>query len=98
MRARALAAPHQAVAQDWRARVLSAVVIGAILFNFALCFVNTNLFRTGAGVVIGCEMALIGATLALLVGRNFDLFISRSSSCTIGPLWVSMPLSQALSR
>jgi len=75
MRARALAAPHQAVAQDWRARVLSAIVIGAILFNFALCFVNTNLFRTGAGVVIGCEMALIGATLALLVGRNFDLFV-----------------------
>ena len=75
MRARAPATSRRAVAQDWRARALSAVVIGAILFNFALCFVNTNLFRTGAGIVIGCEMALIGATLALLAGRNFDLFV-----------------------
>lgn len=77
MRARAPApAPsRRAVAPDWRARALSAVVIGAILFNFALCFVNTNLFRTGAGIVIGCEMALIGVTLALLAGRNFDLFV-----------------------
>ena len=39
-------------------------VLGAILFNFALCFVNTNIFRTSAGIVIGCEMALIGVTLA----------------------------------
>lgn len=75
MRARAPATSRRAVAPDWRARALSAVVIGAILFNFALCFVNTNLFRTGAGIVIGCEMALIGATLALLAGRNFDLFV-----------------------
>lgn len=67
--------PRRAVAQDWRARILSGVVIGAILFNFALCFVNTNLLRTGAGIVIGCEMALIGATLALLVGRTYDLFV-----------------------
>ncbi|MFO1136790.1 MAG: surface polysaccharide polymerase [Rhodoblastus sp.] len=75
MRARAPATSRRAVAPDWRARALSAVVIGAILFNFALCFVNTNLFRTGAGIVIGCEMALIGVTLALLAGRNFDLFV-----------------------
>ncbi|MCB1540970.1 MAG: surface polysaccharide polymerase [Rhodoblastus sp.] len=75
MRARATAPPHPAAVTDWRPRVLSAVVLGAILFNFALCFVNTNLFRTGAAIVIGCEMALIGVTLALIVGRTFDLFV-----------------------
>ena len=75
MRARVAAAPHPASTTDWRPRVLSAVVLGAVLFNFALCFVNTNIFRTGAGIVIGCEMALIGVTLALLLGRNFDLFV-----------------------
>ena len=75
MRARAAAPPHPAVVTDWRPRVLSAVVLGAILFNFALCFVNTNLFRTGAAIVIGCEMALIGVTLALIAGRTFDLFV-----------------------
>lgn len=74
MRIRAAESPQDA-APDWRAHVLSAVVLGAILFNFALCFVNTNLFRTGAAVVIGCEMVLIGVTLALLIGRNFDLFV-----------------------
>ncbi|MCB1542858.1 MAG: surface polysaccharide polymerase [Rhodoblastus sp.] len=75
MRARAAVPPHPAVVTDWRPRVLSAVVLGAILFNFALCFVNTNLFRTGAAIVIGCEMALIGVTLALIAGRTFDLFV-----------------------
>ena len=75
MRARAAAPLQPASAPDWRPRILSAVILGAILFNFALCFVNTNIFRTGAGIVIGCEIALIGVTLALLVGRNFDIFV-----------------------
>lgn len=75
MRARAATIGQPPVPPDWRPRALSGVVLGAILFNFALCFVNTNLFRTGAGIVIGCEMALIGVTLALLVGRTFDLFV-----------------------
>ncbi|MFO1168606.1 MAG: surface polysaccharide polymerase [Rhodoblastus sp.] len=60
---------------DYRTKILSAVVLGAILFNFALCFVNTNIFRTSAGIVIGCEMALIGVTLALLMKRAFDMIV-----------------------
>ncbi len=74
MRARSDTA-MQAPAQDWRSRALVGLVLAAILFNFALCFVNTNLFRTGAGVVIGCEVALIGMTLALVMSRAFDLFV-----------------------
>ena len=75
MRARAATAALPAATTNTRARILSAVVLGAILFNFALCFVNTNIFRTGAGIVIGCAMALIGVTLALLLTRSFDLFV-----------------------
>ncbi|MFT4098392.1 MAG: surface polysaccharide polymerase [Rhodoblastus sp.] len=75
MRLRAGAIDENAQPQDWRSSALVAIVLGAILFNFALCFVNTNLFRTGAGIVIGCEIALIGATLALLGLRAFDLFV-----------------------
>ena len=75
MRASTPAAPLSPASDDVRAKILSAVVICTILFNFALCFVNTNLFRTGAGVVIGCEMALIGIMLALLITRSFDLFV-----------------------
>ena len=74
MRARSDTA-MQAPAQDWRSRALVGLVLAAILFNFALCFVNTNLFRTGAGVVIGCEVALIGMTLALVPRLVLLLFI-----------------------
>jgi len=75
MRARAATASLPAATTNTRAKILSFVVLGAILFNFALCFINTNIFRTSAGIVIGCEMALIGVTLALLLTRSFDLFV-----------------------
>ncbi|MFV0281974.1 MAG: surface polysaccharide polymerase [Rhodoblastus sp.] len=71
----ALPAHVPAAATDARSRILFGIVLAAILFNLALCFVNTNLFRTGAGIVIGCEIVLIGTTLALLVGRSFDIFV-----------------------
>lgn len=69
------AATDEAPPRDWRSRALVGIVLAAILFNFVLCFVNTNLFRTGAGIVIGCEIALIGMTLALVMTRAFDLFV-----------------------
>ena len=41
----------EAPSRDWRSDVLSAVVVGAVVFNFLLCFVNTNVFRTSTGLV-----------------------------------------------
>ncbi len=41
----------------------AVAVLGAMLFNFALCFVNTNAGGVGTGAVIGCEIAIIVAVL-----------------------------------
>ena len=75
MRQRAAFQPEPAAPRDWRADVLGAVVVTSVVFNFALCFVNTNIFRTSAGLVIACELALIATTLLLMIGRGFDLFV-----------------------
>src|SRR5882757_1978348 len=41
----------------------TVAVLGAMLFNFILCFVNTNAGGVGNGAVIGCEIAIISAVL-----------------------------------
>jgi putative polymerase len=41
----------------------SIAVLGAMLFNFFLCFLNTNLGSVGNSAVIGCEIAIIFAVL-----------------------------------
>lgn len=41
----------------------TVAVLGAMLFNFVLCFVNTNAGGVGNGAVIGCEIAIITAVL-----------------------------------
>ena len=38
-------------------------VLGALTFNFVLCFVNTNAFSVGNTSVIVCEIAIISAVL-----------------------------------
>lgn len=38
-------------------------VLGAMSFNFVLCFVNTNIAGVGTSAVIGCEIAIISAVL-----------------------------------
>jgi putative polymerase len=75
MRGRRAAQPAAASSLPLRENALVAVVIGAIVFNFVLCFVNTVAFRTSAGLVMGAEMALIATTLFLLAGRAIDLYV-----------------------
>lgn len=38
-------------------------VLGAMLFNFVLCFLNTSVGGMGTGAAIGCEVAIILAVL-----------------------------------
>jgi putative polymerase len=45
-----------------------------MLFNLALCFVNTTLFGVSAGVVIGAEMTLLAAALGLIWYRGHELY------------------------
>jgi putative polymerase len=51
-----------------------AVTAAAVLYNFALCFVNTRLHAITPGVAIATEIALIGAALALIWNRTYTLY------------------------
>lgn len=57
----------------WRRRCMAAIVLGTLLFNFALCFVNTNVMRVPAAGVMGSEAALIGLTVLLTFSRARDM-------------------------
>ena len=56
----------------------AAVVFAAVLFNFVLCFVDTNLFSISAVVVISTEIVLIGMAFGLIWYRSitiYDIFL-----------------------
>jgi putative polymerase len=55
---------HRVVARQpfWLQPPIVAV-LGAMLFNFFLCFVNTSVGGMGTGAVIGCEVAIILAVM-----------------------------------
>ena len=58
-----------------QATTLAAVVVfAAVLFNIALCFVNTTLFGIGVSAVIAAEIALIGMALGLIWYRGYALY------------------------
>lgn len=52
-----------------------AVVLGGLVFNFALAFVNTRLFGISASHVMLLEVVLIGIGLVLAVDRRVDLYV-----------------------
>ena len=41
----------------------TVAVIGATVFNFLLCLVNTNVTSVGSAAAIGCELIIISAVL-----------------------------------
>lgn len=47
-----------------------ALLIGALTFNMALCFINTNVMGINDTVVMGCEVVLVATALYLGLGRN----------------------------
>lgn len=50
------------------------VTAAAVLFNFVLCFVNTNLFDVSPNMVISVEIALIGVPVGLVWYRGYALY------------------------
>jgi putative polymerase len=46
------------------------LLIGALTFNMALCFINTNVFGVNDTMVMGCEVVLVVTALYLGLGRN----------------------------
>ena len=47
-----------------------ALLIGALTFNLALCFINTNVVGINDTMVMGCEVVLVATALYLGLGRN----------------------------
>ncbi len=56
-------------------KAVYAVVVGTLLFNFVLAFVNTNVFRISESHVILSEMALLAVALFLIFSRNTLLLL-----------------------
>ncbi|HWJ75770.1 MAG TPA: UDP-phosphate alpha N-acetylglucosaminyltransferase [Kaistia sp.] len=51
------------------------ILVGALVFNLLLCFVNTVVFRVTDTMVMGAEMVLISAAFALGVNRKVTLWL-----------------------
>ncbi|WP_186418444.1 UDP-phosphate alpha N-acetylglucosaminyltransferase [Bosea sp. CS1GBMeth4] len=47
-----------------------ALLLGALTFNMALCFINTNVMGINDTMVMGCEVVLVATALYLGLGRN----------------------------
>lgn len=62
-------------AASLRPKLMAAIVFATLVFNFVLCFVNTNLLRVGSGAVIFAELVLIGAALATIASRSRDVLV-----------------------
>jgi putative polymerase len=60
---------------DIRTKIMAAIVLATLLFNFVLCFVNTNVFRVSSGTVILAELFLIGAALLTIIVRSRDVLV-----------------------
>ena len=54
---------------DLAGRALAFAVIGALVFNMGLCFVNTNVFRVNDATVMLAELGLIALTLGIVAVR-----------------------------
>ena len=65
---------NQATRTATRQRLVQVIVLATVLFNFVLCFVNTNLFGVGADVVIAAEITLIGMAFSLIWDRSNRLY------------------------
>lgn len=50
----------------YRSIAACGVLAGCVLFNFALCFVNTKIFTTTAAVAMGSEGLLIASAIVLI--------------------------------
>jgi putative polymerase len=55
--------------------VAPLVVFGAVLLNFVLCFIDTNVFRVSSGVVISGEIMLIAMAFSLIWYRTTVLYL-----------------------
>jgi putative polymerase len=66
---------NKSFVNDTRPKIMAAIVFATLVFNFVLCFVNTNVLRIGSGAVILAELALIGAALVTIIARSREVLV-----------------------
>src|ERR1700722_9397109 len=69
-----VSASNAADAQGIEHALAPVLILAAVVFNFVLCFVDTNLFRIGASAVISTEIVLIGVAFGLIWHRSVTLY------------------------
>ncbi len=57
-----------------KGRVL-AVLIGALVFNALLCFINTNVMAIADTMVMGSELILISTAMFMALGRSIEPYL-----------------------
>lgn len=55
---------------DLRQKLVVPILLAALVFNFGLCFVNTNIMGVGASIVMLVEVMLVGCTFLLVADRS----------------------------
>lgn len=53
----------------------TAILLGALLFNAALCFVNTSIFGVNDAMVMAMEGVLLMAAFAFALGRSLAIYV-----------------------
>ncbi|WP_162596345.1 UDP-phosphate alpha N-acetylglucosaminyltransferase [Methylobacterium sp. 17Sr1-1] len=86
--------PAASPAADWRApfqgRVASVVLVGALVFNAALCFLNTAGVPVTGGTVMGAEVAIIAVTLGFALDERPGPWLVLAGLVTYGLLLVTL--------
>ncbi|CAH1653362.1 putative polymerase [Hyphomicrobiales bacterium] len=59
---------------DFRQSLVLPILLAALAFNFALCFVNTNVMGVSASMVMLVEVMLVGCTFLLIADRSPALY------------------------
>ncbi len=67
-----------------------ALLIGALTFNLALCFLNTNVMGVNDVMVMGCEVVLVAAALALGLGRSVAPYLLLAVFLSYAALLMAM--------
>src|ERR1700677_4290574 len=82
---------NRSFARDTRPKIMAAIVFATLVFNFVLCFVNTNVLRIGSGAVILAELALIGAALITVIARSREVLVLLAIWIAYGILMCALP-------
>lgn len=66
------------------------LLVGALTFNMALCFLNTNVFGVNDMMVMGCEVVLVATALYLGLGRNAAPYVVLAVFVSYAALLMAM--------